>query len=259
MKQLQRHAASPLYIQLTELLRAQIANKTLAPHQQLPSERDLCNEFRVSRMTVRQALAQLEHEGLIYSRVGKGTFVGEPKIDQQLKTLSGFTQEMRGRGSHPSSRVLEVGIHDAAREVAQVLQLSTGAPVILLSRLRLSDGAPLALETAHLPLRLCPRLLEHDMSHESLYEILEREHGYRLTRAEQTIEAALAGAREIPLLELTPPAPVLAMTRLTFTDQGVPIEFVNSIYRADRYKFHSLLAPRAQLPNGRDTVQSIEW
>lgn len=241
MTRLQRNHPLPLYAQLRDTLRADLLAGRLRAHEQLPSERELCARFHVSRMTVRQALLDLAREGLIYSRAGKGTFASEPKIDQQLKTLSGFSQDMRSRGSVPSSRVLEAKTERADARLARILKLSPGDKVIVLTRVRLSDSIPLAIETAHLPHALCPNLLRHDFARESLYAVLEREYGYRLTRAEQTIEAALARPREAALLQIALPAPVLVMERLTYTDQGMLIEYVHSIYRGDRYKFYSTL------------------
>lgn len=248
MARLKRNHPLPLYVQLNETLSADIRAGRLPPHQQLPSERELCDRFGVSRMTVRQALVELAREGLIYSRVGKGTFVSEPKIDQQLKALTGFSQDMRTRGSAPSSHVLEAKLQPAADDQARVLRIVPGSEIVILSRIRLADGVPLAIETAHLPHHLCPNLLHHDFAVESLYDVLEREYGYHLTRAEQTIEAALAKPHEITLLQLVPPTPVLVMERLTFTDQGVLIEHVQSSYRGDRYKFRAALAPRTDGP-----------
>lgn len=244
MARLKRNDPLPLYVQLKQALREEILAQRLRPQRPFPSERVLCARFRVSRMTVRQALVDLTREGLIYRRVGKGTFVSAPKIDQQLKTLTGFSQEMQLRGSRPSSRVLEAKILPASEPVAEALHLSPGAEVVLLSRLRFADGIPLAVETVHLPHHLCPNLLRHDFSVESLYDVLEREYGYRLTRAEQTLEAALAGPHEIGLLGLVPPAAILIMKRTTFTEQDILIEYASSICRGDRFKFHSALAPR---------------
>ncbi len=244
MARLKRNDPLPLYVQLKQALREDILAQRLHPQRPFPSERVLCARFHVSRMTVRQALVDLTREGLIYRRVGKGTFVSAPKIDQQLKTLTGFSQEMQLRGSKPASRVLEAKILPASQQVAEALHLSLGIEIVLLSRLRFADGIPLAVETVHLPHPFCPNLLRHDFAVESLYDVLEREYGYRLTRAEQTLEAALAGPREIGLLELVPPAAVLIMKRSTFTEQGVLIEYASSIYRGDRFKFHSALAPR---------------
>ncbi len=250
MTRLKRNHPLPLYLQLEESLRADILARRLSPHQQLPSERDLCTRFDVSRMTVRQALADLAREGWIYSRVGKGTFVGEPKIDQQLKTLTGFSQEMHSRGTQPSSRVLEATLRHAGDTVGAALGIAPESEIVLLSRLRLADGVPLAIEVVHLPHLYCPNLLRHDFAVESLYDVLERDYGHRLTRAEQTIEAALAGPREAALLQLAPPAPVMIMERSTFTAQEILVEYVHSVYRGDRYKFRSDLSPRPVLTVG---------
>ncbi|MGQ9840921.1 MAG: GntR family transcriptional regulator [Anaerolineae bacterium] len=237
---LQREAPLPLYVQLKESLVTEIRSGRYRAHQRLPSERVLATQFNVSRMTVRQALVELARAGAIYTRVGKGTFVAGPKIDQQLHALSGFSQDVRARGGHPASRVLEARVIPASLEVAAALRIMPNAEVVVLARLRLADGVPLAIETAHLPLALVPDLLSHDFATESLYNVLETRYGLLLTQAEQTIEAALANTREIELLELTPPAAVLRMQRLTLAD-SVPVEYVLSTYRGDCYKFRSTL------------------
>ena len=241
---LSRQAPDPLYLQLKDSLATEITSGRYRSNQRLPSERELSERFRVSRMTVRQALLALAHDGAIYTRVGKGTFVAEPKIDQQLRALTGFSQDVRARGGRPTSRVLEAQVIPAAPDVAAALRIVPDAEVILLARLRLADAVPLAIETAHLPFVLFPELLHHDFGVESLYDVLEKDYGCTLTQAEQTIEAALASPREIELLEMTPPAAVLRMQRLTLTGDGMPVEYVHSIYRGDRYKFRSTLLPR---------------
>jgi GntR family transcriptional regulator len=244
MMRLHREAPDPLYLQLKDSLVAEITSGRYRSNQRLPSERELSIQFKVSRMTVRQALLELARDGTIYTRVGKGTFVSEPKIDQQLRALTGFSQDVRARGGKPSSRVLEARVVPAVPEVAAALRIAPEAEVILLSRLRLADSVPLAVETAYLPFALFPQLLHHNFACESLYDVLENEYKLALTQAEQSIEAALAGPREIELLELTPPTAVLKMQRLTLTADGVPVEYVLSVYRGDRYKFRSMLQPR---------------
>lgn len=242
---LQREAPDPLYIQVKEALLEEISSGRYHPHDRLPSERELSQEFDVSRMTVRQALLDLARDGAIYARVGKGTFVATPKIDQQLRTLTSFSQDVRSRGGKPTSQVLEARATAASSEVAAALRLDTGAPVLMLSRLRLADGMPLAIETTNLPLTLCPDLLQHDFAVESLYQVLRSDYDIEPAQAEQVIEAALASPREAELLELTPPAAVLRMQRLTRDSAGLPIEYVHSTYRSDRYKFRSLLTVAA--------------
>lgn len=239
--QLIREAPDPLYLQVKAALLADIGTGRYGANQRLPSERELALRFRVSRMTARQALLELAREGAIYTRVGKGTFVAEAKIDQHLRALTSFSQDVRGRGNHPTSRVLSGQVIPASAPVAAALRLLPGAEVVVLARLRLSDEMPLAIETAHLPYRLFPSLLRHDFAAVSLYTVLAHEYGATLTQAEQTIEASLAQPEELTLLQLVPPAAVLRLQRLTFTSEGVPAEYVISVYRGDRYKFHSTL------------------
>ena len=238
---LERSAPTPLYIQLKNALIAEINTGQHLPDQRLPSERDLCERFNVSRMTVRQALSEMEREDLIYSIVGKGTFVNSPKIDMQLRTLTGFSQELGSRGAKPASRVLVAKIIPASTQIAAVLKIIPGSEVVELSRLRMANGDPLCIETAYLPHFQCPGILKFDFSQESLYQVFEREYGLRLVRAEQTMEASLGNASELELLHLTAPAAVLRIERLTFSDQDALVEFVISVYRGDRYKFHSAL------------------
>jgi GntR family transcriptional regulator len=240
---LRREAPDPLYVQLKQALVAGMLSGQYPAHQRLPSERELSEHYQVSRMTARQALVELVRDGLIYTRAGKGTFVAEPKISQQLRTVTGFSQDMRMRGATPANLVLEAKIMPAPAEVAAALRLPPNAEVILLARVRLADGSPLAVEAAYLPRTLCPDLLRHDFARESLYHVLETEYGFRLNQAEQTIEARLASPREVELLQLTPTAAVLRLERITVRHDGVPVEYVSSAYRGDRYKLRTTLTP----------------
>ena len=239
--QLQRGTSAPFYLQIRDALTAQIRAGDLQAHQRLPSERELSETFNVSRMTARQALQAMVWDGAAYARVGKGTFVADPKIDQQLQSLSGFSEDVRERGGWPSSRVLEACVLPAGADVAAALGLALGTQVALLARVRLSDGTPLAIEAAYLSAALVPEIFSHDFSVESLYEVLAADYGLVLIDAEQRIEAALAGPRELELLELASPAAVLKIQRLTKTGDGAPVEWVVSTYRGDRYAFHSVL------------------
>ena len=245
--QLYRESPNPLYTQLRDWLMHEIASGNFLPDQRLPSERELAVRFIVSRMTVRQALLDLAREGVVYTRTGKGTYVSEPKINQRLQALSGFSQDVSARGGTPSSRVLEFKVNPPAPDVAAALRLAPEKQIIVLSRLRLADGVPLALETSYLPFDRFPNLFNHDFSFESLYSVLEDEYGCVLTQAEQTIEAALANKHESDLLILPSPAAIFKMERLTKTSDGLPVEFVISAYRGDRYKFHSNLQPDLSL------------
>jgi len=191
-------------------------------------------------MTVRQALQLLIKDGVLYTAAGKGTFVGEVLFEQD-HALTGFTEQMQRANLSASSKVLEATIIPATPEIAEKLEIPVNSGVIRLKRLRLANEKPVAIEVAHLPQSLCPGLLEHDFSKESLYAVLRDQYGYRPTSAIQVVEAALAGPEEAKLLLLHPPAAVLRMQRVTRTSQNVVIEYVESVYRGDRYKFHATL------------------
>ncbi len=233
-------SSTPLYTRIKERLQRQIQQGVYEVGAKLPSERDLAQEFGVSRMTARQALQDLAQEGLVYSRVGKGTFVSPPKID--LQTLTSFSEESRLRGITPGSRVLKAELAPADAVVARWLQISPGTEIVVLARIRLANDKPLAIEVAHLDHRLCPDILHrHDFTHESLYEVLRQEYGRTLAWADQIIEARRATHEECQLLEIDRHVPVLSLTRVTYDRQDHPVEFVTSVYRGDQYLLHAVL------------------
>lgn len=206
----------------------------------IPTERALAGEFHVSRTTVRQALADLTAEGRLHRVQGKGTFAAEPKVAQRLQ-LSSYTEDMRAQGLEPSSQLLEVDEVFAEGDLPKLLGVRTGAKVLLLRRLRLADGEPMALETTHLPLARFRGIRRHVVEGGSLYEALAERYGVEMDKAEETIETSLAGPEEAELLGADVGVPVLLLNRQTFGSDGKPVEFVRSIYRGDRYKFVTTL------------------
>ena len=239
---LQHESAVPLYIQLKELLQSQIKSGDYAIGARLPSERELAQRYGVSRMTARQSLQALAQEGLINSRVGKGTFVSAPKIDQELRTLTSFSEDMQQRGLAPSSRILVAEVRPADQEIAGRLQVAGGSDVAVLKRVRLADAQPLAVETTHVSYRLCPGLLDrYDFSRVSLYDVLRRDYGWELVWADQIIETRLPDEAECAVLHVGKRTPVLCFTRVTYNNDDRPLEFVRSMYRGDRYQLRTIL------------------
>lgn len=232
----------PLYIQIKDYLRLNIQNGVFPVNTRIPSERRLAEQFGVNRLTVSKALDELAQEGLVYAQVGKGTYVAPVKIDQTLQSLTSFSQDMQRRGYMPSSRVIYAGIDPASPEVARALSIPSGAEVAVLERVRLADGQIIALEQSHILYAVCPGILaNHDFSRESLYHVLRTDYRLRLTHAHQTIEAQVVTAGTYQHLEAEPGTPVLSITRVTYTEDNTPVEFVRSAYRGDRYKFVTML------------------
>lgn len=240
MSTLQRHHPIPLYLQLKKLLEAEIASGKLVPHSRVSSERELSEKHGISRMTARQALLELIEEGRLYTSAGKGTFVAEPKISQSMQSLTSFSEEMRARGLTPTSRLLHRELVAATQVVATHLGLVEGAPVVALDRLRLANAEPMALETAFLAFSGMERLLTLDVQG-SLYSLLRDEFSIVPAEAVQEFEARLAQPRERTLLHLHDGAPVLLLQRTTFDGAQRPFEYVQSVYRGDRYRFAARL------------------
>ncbi len=246
-----RNSAEPLYLQIRRAVLKAIREGKLLPHQRVPSERELSEAMGISRMTVRQALQTLINDGYLYTVPGKGTFVGrKPKIEQNLLRLSGFTEEVRAQGFNPGARLLSLETVPADEYLARHLEVAPGTPLFRLSRLRLIDNLPVAVEHAHLVQARFPGLDKADLEHQSLYHVLQERYGLRLVRATQWIESQQADPRLAALLDIPPQQPVLAMERITYADSGQPVEFVISFYRADRFRLKVELRVSGQAPEG---------
>jgi GntR family transcriptional regulator len=210
----------------------------------MPTERELCSTYGVSRATVRQALGQLEIEQRIFRRQGKGTFVARPKIEQSLE-LTSHTEGMRSRGISPSSKLIDVRRIPAGIDVGLQLDLSPKAEVLRIERLRLADGEPIALEVLFLNADRFDGITSALGDNASLYQLLSSNYGVELASAEETIEAVVAEGREAGLLKCQPGMPLLMLSRRTLDTNGQITEFVRSLYRGDRYRFQTgLQRPR---------------
>lgn len=221
------------HLQVRERLLAQIQD--MRPDEVLPQERELAENFGVSRTTIRQALQSLTEEGLVYSVRGRGTFVSRPRISKGV-TLSSFSEDMRARNLEPGSRLLTAEQQVAEGELARALEIKPGDPVYYLERLRLADGFPMCFERVHLPAALLPRLLDQDLQG-SLYQLLASRYWVVLASAEQRISATTLDRRQADLLGVPVRSPALQVNRRGIDARGRIVEYGQSLYRADRYDF----------------------
>jgi GntR family transcriptional regulator len=225
----------PAYAQIEERLAEAITGGDLGAGDRLPPERVLAERFGVSRMTLRQALDSLEHRGLLIRTRGRkgGTFVAEPKIERDLTTVAGLTQQLRRQGHQAGARVLSAREGPAGRRTAEALALAPGEAVYEVIRVRLSDGAPLALERSLFPSARFPGLLDHRLEG-SLYELVERQYGERPARAVERLEPVVAHAREAEILQVTAGSPLMLVERTAYDGSGIPIEYARDLFRGDR-------------------------
>ena len=227
--------AGPAYQRIADHLRARIETGEIEAGAMLPSERALCQEYAVSRMTLRQACGLLEQEGLIERRRGSGTFVCPKKMRKRQQEMRGFTEEIRARGGNPSSRLLAFQRTEPDLVTREFFGLLAGELVYHIERLRLNEGIPLALEKVAVPCYLCPNLDRFDLATQSLYAILEENYGLTLSYCFEEISASRPTARLRKMLDVPASTPVLAIQRRTFTTNNTPVELGSTIYRGDLY------------------------
>lgn len=235
---IQKDSPLPLYFQLKELLRQEIESGHWQPGQKIPTEAELCEVFDISRSVVRQALKELEYQGLLYREQGKGTFVAQPKISESLmQNLSGFYEDMVAKGLTPVTKVLRQEVQPADKKVANYLQIEPGDKVIAIERLRSVGNEPIVLVTTYLPYNICPNLVDEDLSTQSLYAVLEKKYGLELSHGRRTIEAVAANQYEAQLLGIAEGAPLVLLDSVSYLKDGRPIEYFHAVHRGDRSKF----------------------
>jgi DNA-binding GntR family transcriptional regulator len=236
---LDRNSPIPLYFQIAENLKRAIEDGTLEPGERLDNELDLAERLGVSRPTVRQAVQRLVEQGLVTRRRGLGTVVVAPRILRPM-ALTSLYDDLTASHRHPATTVLAAREIEADDELASVLALPVGAPVLSVERLRLADGIPLAIMHNHLPAGLLRGRPEDGLEKTGLYELL-RSQGVQLHAGEQVIAARRATAHEAKLLQAPRTATVLTMIRTTFDAVGRRVEHGRHAYLADRYSFKMTL------------------
>jgi GntR family transcriptional regulator len=222
--------STTLHERIEQYLREQI--NELEAGERLPSESELSGRFSTTRMTVRAALQRLSAEGSIVRVAGSGTFVGHPRMHRQLGPLMSFSDEMRRRGKHPSSILVDACRRPSFERERRFLHLPSDSEVVEVRRLRLADGLPVAIQDTVLPPSFA-YLLDSDLETRSLFEVLA-EHGTVPVWSPGTLSAGLARGEEARLLRTAPNAPLLTESRVTYDQHGDPIELVESRYVGER-------------------------
>lgn len=233
---LERKSGVPLYYQIQQRLVGQIRSGEFRPGEPLPSLQELAARLGVSQMTARQAVRALCDQGMMYSKQGKGTFVSAFKHERNFRQVLSFTEEMKMRGSAPSSRVLSFRVEAPNREVRTALEMGPGEKVFRLRRIRYSDGRPMGIECSCLAQQTCPDLMESFDPSTSLYQQLAERYGIQMEVTDEVVEVGKATAADATLLKVANGSPVFLFTRTGYGENGKALEYVKSIYRGDRYK-----------------------
>jgi GntR family transcriptional regulator len=229
-----------LYVQIQRDLRTKIEAGHWAIGTKIPPEPELQKTYNASRGTVRRAIDELARQGYVVKKPGKGTFVRStnPILQKKLGELASFTQQLTARGLAPTSHLLSAGRIRAAEaqgRVREAFGLTSEAEVIHIRRLRLGDGAPLAIQSVYLLPASCPGILEEDLSR--LFRLYETRYGVSINVADETIRVGRASEDEAALLEIAPGDPVVIRDRISLTQDEEPFEVLHSVDRGDRFQY----------------------
>ncbi len=232
---------APKYYIVKKKILEMIDQEEIGPDGTVPSERELMNMFEVSRITAKKAIDDLVKEGYLYRIQGKGTFVKNDTLNQDLISITSCTEDIVKMGMTPSKQLLAAEIMPADQARMRLLQLCGGDKVLKVKRVYFADNEPLNLTTTYLSCKLFPGIENYDFGKESIYQVLENKYATRITKATRTIEAVLAVDEVSEILKIDEGEPVLLFRAVTFglvNGKEVPIEAFKSYYRTDKWKFY---------------------
>jgi GntR family transcriptional regulator len=236
---LDRNSSSPLWTQFRDALRSRILQGELEIGAKLPTEAELGDQFGISRIVVREALADLVRSGLIYKIRGQGAFVSARERDEDfVSTVLGFSDEMERKGLTVLTQVLVQELRTATPDEARALGLTEADAVVALKRLRSVDGELRLLVETAVPADLAPGLNRVRLENRSLYDVLRRQYGLRITRAERWIDAVLPDGPTAELLEVTEPEPLLRIESIAYGANGRALEHYRALHRCKSSRLH---------------------
>lgn len=240
MKLIDKNSRIPLYAQLIDVIYEKIDNKDLKEGDKLPSERELCDLYDISRATVRQAMMELEKEACIYKVHGKGAYISPKKLNQDLSKFYSFSEEMKKLGKRPTSKVIGFEIICCSYKISNKLGIQTGDEVYEIKRLRLADEKAIMVETTYIPCYRFPSLKKSELEESAMYEVLRNKYNVELTMAEELFRPTIMNDNESNILEVDKNSPAMIIERLTYEREKV-IEYTFGIVRGDKFNYRVVL------------------
>ncbi|WP_099974325.1 MULTISPECIES: GntR family transcriptional regulator [Lactobacillaceae] len=227
----------PIYIQIHNQIKEQIEKGKWDVGERIPSERQLADDFGVSRMTLRQAVQTLVDEGILQRQVGSGTYVSSSKVQEKMSGTTSFTELTEEQGKKPSSTTVSYHFVDPTVSEMEQLNLNEGDLVLRMERIRYADEQPICFEVTTIPVDLIKDLSKEDIT-SSLYKALETKANYKLGNAKQTVSSMLASEKIATLLNVKRGSAILRLRQITELEDGRPFEYVRSQYAGDRFEFY---------------------
>ncbi len=230
----------PLYYQIIDLIEDKIRTEEWLRGSQIPTEKELCDFYGVSRITIRKAIEELTRSNRLIKIQGKGTFVAEQPIKQTLGSIYSFSQEMEKQGKISSTRIISAEIVEADEKLSQRLNLNVGSKVIELKRLRLASEKPVMYERTYFDYNRYHRLLEYDLNKYGLYNVLQNQLKIKSTKAEERFRACELTTNEAKLLECEPYSYGLVVQRTLYQNDEV-VCWSSLVSKGDSFEFNVVL------------------
>ena len=227
----------PLYYQLENILREKIKSGEYGPGDPFPTEDQLAQSYRVSRITVRQALSALEKDSLITRSRGRGSFVTEGQTHLEPMKLTGMIEDVISMGIKTKTRIINFGFVHPPKKVTESLDLNEDAKVLRVERIRLIKGSPVSYTVSYIPSDLGKKISIKDLTIQPILNVLEKKCKVKISRGFQIIEATVADSRIASFLDVMTGAPLLKIERTVFDISNRPVEYILILYRSDRYHY----------------------
>ena len=235
---LDRNSPIPLHLQMETRIREKLNSGDWIPGQIIPSENELSASFGVSRMTLRNVITKLVHEGLLDRVPGKGTFVCQPKISASPLSYAGIREQLEQKGYAVTTRLLSLEKTEGSSSLCAHFHMEEGSSMYVLRRLRFIEGVPLSLHTSYIPVSFCPALDLEKLEEEQLCVILHESYGFVPAKTEETLESVAASPEEASLLSVRTGYPLLLLEDTTTDVSGKVYEFSKVVFRGDKIKIH---------------------
>lgn len=231
----------PKYYMVKRAIIENIDMEEYKSDETIPSERELIEQFKVSRITIRKAIDELVNEGYLYKIQGKGTYVKSDSHNQDLFSITSCTEDVKNLGMTPSRKVITSEIIKTDIKRSKILNISPNDSLFKLARVLYADNEPLNYTRTYLPIKLFPKIEEIDFREESLYDVISNKYNTKITRAIRTIEAISAKEDIAEMLEIEDGVPIILFNCTTYGIQNgkeIPIEYFKCYYRTDKCKFY---------------------
>lgn len=227
----------PVYIQIHNQIKKDIEAGKWSVGDRIPSERELADNFNVSRMTLRQAIQTLVDEGILERRIGSGTFVANQKVQEKMSGVTSFTDLMLAQGKKPASKTISYHMAKPSLSEMEKLNIKDNATVLRMERIRFGDNVPISFEVATIPADLIEGYSREEVT-SSFYHTLETKGGLSLGGAQQNVSAMLASERIAEYLKIKRGDAILRLRQISYLKSGRPFEYVRTQYVGERFEFY---------------------